>query len=157
MIKVSCPSCNASYDVDENRLPEDGLRMRCPKCEESFQVHRDGTTAKTGGGAAPASKRPPARKPTQVGIGPNLPPPAPPPPPAAAKPPVDPPGALSQGLGVDYGGRVQELAADGGPMTLWYGQSGVDVSFNESLGLRAENIKDALKSLAEVADVSVSG
>ena len=94
MIKVSCPSCNASYDVDENRLPEDGLRMRCPKCEESFQVHRDGTTAKTGGGAAPASKRPPARKPTQVGIGPNLPPPAPPPPPAAAKaPPADPPGA----------------------------------------------------------------
>ncbi|MBW1757300.1 MAG: zinc-ribbon domain-containing protein, partial [Deltaproteobacteria bacterium] len=36
MIKVSCPSCNASYDVDEHRLPEDGLRMRCPKCSESF-------------------------------------------------------------------------------------------------------------------------
>ncbi|MBW1876043.1 MAG: zinc-ribbon domain-containing protein [Deltaproteobacteria bacterium] len=41
MIKVSCPSCNAAYDVDEHRLPEDGLRMRCPKCSESFQVHRD--------------------------------------------------------------------------------------------------------------------
>ncbi len=57
--------------------------MRCPKCSESFQVHRDGTTAKTGGGAAPASKRPPARKQTQVGLGPDLPPPAPPPPPRA--------------------------------------------------------------------------
>ena len=77
MINVSCPSCGSSYDVDEQRLPEDGLRMRCPKCSESFQVHRDGSTAKSGGGAAPGSIKPPRRKPTQVGIGPNLPPPAP--------------------------------------------------------------------------------
>ena len=89
MIKVSCPSCNASYDVDKNRLPADGLRMRCPKCEESFQVHRDGSTAKAGGGAAPASKRPPRRKPTQVGLGPNLPPPEAPPPVGAKAAPSD--------------------------------------------------------------------
>jgi predicted Zn finger-like uncharacterized protein len=80
MIKVSCPSCHASYDVDESRLPADGLRMRCPKCSESFQVHRDGSVAKSGGGAAPGTKKPPRRKPTQVGIGrPNVPAPAPPP------------------------------------------------------------------------------
>jgi predicted Zn finger-like uncharacterized protein len=77
MIKVSCPSCSASYDVDQQRLPEDGLRMRCPKCSESFQVHRDGSTAKSGGGAAPGAKKRTRRKPTQVGIGPNLPPPTP--------------------------------------------------------------------------------
>ena len=77
MIKVSCPSCNASYDVDEDRLPEDGLRMRCPKCSESFQVHSDGSTAKAGGGSAPGAVKRPRRKPTQVGIGPKLPPPAP--------------------------------------------------------------------------------
>ena len=77
MIKVSCPSCNASYDVDEHRLPEDGLRMRCPKCSESFQVHRDGSTAKSGGGAAPGAMKRPRRKPTQVGMGPQVPPPAP--------------------------------------------------------------------------------
>jgi len=77
MIKVSCPSCNASYDVDERRLPEDGLRMRCPKCSESFQVHRDGSTAKSGGGAAPAANKRPRRKPTQVGLGPQVPPAAP--------------------------------------------------------------------------------
>lgn len=86
MIKVSCPSCNAAYDVDENRLPKDGLRMRCPKCEERFQVHRDGSTAKTGGGAAPAARKPPQRKPTQVGLGPNVPPPHPNAPPRAARP-----------------------------------------------------------------------
>jgi len=77
MIKVSCPSCSASYDVDEDRLPEDGLRMRCPKCSESFQVHRDGSTAKSGGGTAPDAMKRPRRKPTQVGLGPSVPPPAP--------------------------------------------------------------------------------
>lgn len=69
MIKVSCPSCGASYEVDEHRLPEGGLRMRCPKCSESFQVHRDGSTAKSGGGAAPGAVKRTRRKPTQVGIG----------------------------------------------------------------------------------------
>jgi len=77
MIKVSCPSCNASYDVDEHRLPDGGLRMRCPKCSESFQVHRDGSTAKVGGGAAPAASTPPRAKRTKVGMGPAVPPPAP--------------------------------------------------------------------------------
>ncbi len=77
MIKVSCPSCNASYDVDEHRLPESGLRMRCPKCSESFQVHRDGSTAKAGGGAAPGASLPSRAKRTEVGIGPKVPPPAP--------------------------------------------------------------------------------
>lgn len=93
MIKVSCPSCNASYDVDENRLPEDGLRMRCPKCSESFQVRRDGATKKAGAGAASATKKPPKRKPTQVGLGPisaPKPPPAPGPKGAAAQQPPTP-------------------------------------------------------------------
>ena len=56
MIKVSCPSCNAAYDVDEHRLParraSDALSEMSAR---AFQVHRDGSTAKTGGGAAPAS------------------------------------------------------------------------------------------------------
>ena len=77
MIKVSCPSCNAAYDVDELRLPKDGLRMRCPKCSESFQVHRDGSTAKSSGGAAPGAMKRPGQKPTKVGLGPSQPPPAP--------------------------------------------------------------------------------
>ena len=94
MIKVSCPSCNAAYDVDENRLPANGLRMRCPKCEESFQVHRDGSTAKTGGGASPASIKPARRKPTQVGMGPSKGPPVPPSPPARAAAPKKAPSDL---------------------------------------------------------------
>lgn len=38
MIEVECPSCKASYQVDERRVPAAGLKMRCPKCGESFQV-----------------------------------------------------------------------------------------------------------------------
>ncbi len=50
--------------------------MRCPKCNESFHVHRDGSTAKVGGGAAPSERKPAKRprKATQVGLGPNSPP-----------------------------------------------------------------------------------
>jgi len=111
MIKVSCPSCNAAYDVDEHRLPDDGLRMRCPKCSESFQVHRDGSTAKSGGGAAPSARKRPRRKPTQVGLGPKVPPPTP----AAAikSPPSDLPAPASE---VDLpapfsGGELADLPA----------------------------------------------
>jgi predicted Zn finger-like uncharacterized protein len=77
MIKVSCPSCDASYDVDEHRLPEHGLRMRCPKCGDSFRVDRDGSAVKAGGEAVPDPRKPPRRKPTKVGMGPQ-PPPSPP-------------------------------------------------------------------------------
>ena len=59
--------------------------MRCPKCSESFHVHRDGSTVKSGGGAAPGAKKRPRRKPTQVGLGPQAPPPAP----AIKSPPSD--------------------------------------------------------------------
>ena len=131
MIKVSCPSCNAAYEVDESRLPADGLRMRCPKCSESFQVHRDGSTAKSGGGAAPGAKKPLRRKPTQVGIGPNASaaaPPPPPPPPPPASPPIDEidlPGPLSHGDFADLpapkpGGRSLDfdLFDDGGLQDL---------------------------------------
>src|SRR6478736_2921861 len=50
MFEVACPSCKATYQVDERRVPATGLKMRCPKCGESFQVAAPGAAA----GAAPA-------------------------------------------------------------------------------------------------------
>jgi predicted Zn finger-like uncharacterized protein len=38
MFKVECPACKAPYQVDERRVPQNGLKMRCPKCGTSFQV-----------------------------------------------------------------------------------------------------------------------
>lgn len=37
-MKVTCEKCNAQYDVDESRIPPDGLTMKCPKCMTSFNV-----------------------------------------------------------------------------------------------------------------------
>src|SRR5688500_2230393 len=38
MFKVECPGCRAPYQVDERRVPSNGLKMRCPKCTTSFKV-----------------------------------------------------------------------------------------------------------------------
>jgi predicted Zn finger-like uncharacterized protein len=38
MFKVECLGCQAPYQVDERRVPEKGLKMRCPKCGTTFKV-----------------------------------------------------------------------------------------------------------------------
>ncbi len=45
MIQVLCPSCNASFDTDERRIPKSGMRARCPKCGASIFVRPDGTAS----------------------------------------------------------------------------------------------------------------
>jgi cellulose synthase operon protein C len=66
ILQPKCPSCTATYDLDSNRVPAQGLKMRCPKCGATFRVLQDGTTAAPD--AIPSS--PPTRKPTQQGVGP---------------------------------------------------------------------------------------
>jgi len=65
MINVECPSCSASYPLDERRLPSGGSKMRCPKCGASFRVLPTGDTelgapAAATGRPAPAGPRPPS-------------------------------------------------------------------------------------------------
>jgi predicted Zn finger-like uncharacterized protein len=45
-MKVNCPGCSAEFAVDDNRIPPQGLKVRCPQCFKSIEV---------GGGDAPAS------------------------------------------------------------------------------------------------------
>jgi len=66
MRKVACPSCQASYDVDERRIPASGMKMRCPKCSASFLVMQDGSVglaapAVPAVAGAPAVPAPPAK------------------------------------------------------------------------------------------------
>ncbi|MCA9583614.1 MAG: zinc-ribbon domain-containing protein, partial [Myxococcales bacterium] len=84
MINVQCPQCRAPYELDENRLPEGGMKMRCPKCETKFHVHRSGDVQLEGatpgmpaglGGDGPKAPAPPKkagsmRKATMVGVAP---------------------------------------------------------------------------------------
>src|SRR5699024_5289964 len=53
MIHVDCPSCHASYELDERRVPPGGMMMRCPKCRTRFEVSSD-KPAEEGGVDLPA-------------------------------------------------------------------------------------------------------
>ncbi|MBI5069308.1 MAG: zinc-ribbon domain-containing protein [Deltaproteobacteria bacterium] len=37
-MRIACPSCKASYNVDDRRIPAAGLNVRCPKCQAAFPV-----------------------------------------------------------------------------------------------------------------------
>jgi cellulose synthase operon protein C len=55
MIKVACEACSAPYELDPRRIPDKGMKMRCPKCGTSFVVTKQGTTAPVvNAAAAPA-------------------------------------------------------------------------------------------------------
>jgi predicted Zn finger-like uncharacterized protein len=95
MLKVECESCKAPYQVDERRVPQTGLKMRCPKCGHTFLV----TDPSKAAGAAPAPPQAPGAAPadrpkmkqTMVGVGAfgaGKAPPMPARPAAAAPPPV---------------------------------------------------------------------
>jgi uncharacterized RDD family membrane protein YckC len=36
MIKITCPSCGFSKDIDENNIPESSATILCPVCMENF-------------------------------------------------------------------------------------------------------------------------
>ena len=103
MLRVECESCHAPYQVDERRVPPQGLKMRCPKCGHTFSVTKPATE---GDDALPALRAPKAPPPKPAAAAPaDLPavraggpprpgPPRPPPPvpqrpaaPTAAAPP----------------------------------------------------------------------
>jgi len=63
MHRVECESCKASYQVDDRRIPANGLKMRCPKCGYTFIVKLEGGVAITRpikSGAPPAPETAPA-------------------------------------------------------------------------------------------------
>jgi len=44
-MKIVCPSCGADYRMSEDKIPADGLLIRCPSCQHSFRAFSNGTTA----------------------------------------------------------------------------------------------------------------
>ena len=119
MFEAECPSCSASYQVDERRVPATGLKMRCPKCGESFQVTAPGQTLPPVLGAAlglsaeekKASIRPPRHKATMLGVPEQASPAGAPPqaaPPRAGVPRADKKHTM---LGLAPAGEGLELAA----------------------------------------------
>jgi predicted Zn finger-like uncharacterized protein len=83
MVKVECDGCKAPYQIDEKRIPEAGLKMRCPKCGTNLLV------TKPAAGDPGQADLPTARPAGGPGAPPRAAPPRPPPPPRpkAAPPP----------------------------------------------------------------------
>ncbi|MCM2266071.1 MAG: zinc-ribbon domain-containing protein [Desulfuromonadales bacterium] len=44
-MKIECPSCHFSADVDAARIPPKGANTRCPRCATAFRVVPDATPA----------------------------------------------------------------------------------------------------------------
>lgn len=101
MLRVECESCKSPYQVDERRVPAQGLKMRCPKCGNTFLVRNPNSPEAAAPpptaapAAAPAEKKAPPLPPkkmmqkTMVGLGTDVDvdlPAARPAPPLGAKP-----------------------------------------------------------------------
>ncbi|MEE2757276.1 MAG: zinc-ribbon domain-containing protein [Myxococcota bacterium] len=69
-MKIVCPSCAADYRMSQDKIPEDGLLIRCPSCQHSFRAYGNGTTASVSDDTSPA-----ARGPDEKSIAPPPPPP----------------------------------------------------------------------------------
>jgi predicted Zn finger-like uncharacterized protein len=48
-MKVRCERCNAEYNIDDSRVPPEGLQIKCPKCLATFLVTKEGELPATAG------------------------------------------------------------------------------------------------------------
>jgi predicted Zn finger-like uncharacterized protein len=46
-MKISCPNCNASGNIPEHAIPQEGRFLNCPKCNHGFTVSKPRPTAET--------------------------------------------------------------------------------------------------------------
>jgi predicted Zn finger-like uncharacterized protein len=46
-MKVQCPQCGASYQIEDSRIPEKGALATCKKCKNRFQVKRGAPQAES--------------------------------------------------------------------------------------------------------------
>ena len=83
-MNVRCPHCQSAFRVDPERVPAAGIKARCSRCSNVFELSKDGAVR------VPAAATPPAPAPVT-----NQPPSPPPvvqaPAAAVSQPPVTPP------------------------------------------------------------------
>ena len=64
-MKVSCPSCQTHYNIDDKRIPAGGAKLKCAKCQTTFPIK--GSAPSTGalplpGASSPGSTARPAAR-----------------------------------------------------------------------------------------------
>jgi|GEM_PF-5764359 len=97
-MKIICPKCGADYNINDSKIPADGLHIKCPKCLHSFVATKEGAASlgATSGAMRAVSLNPPPALQTQQGfaavaVPPPRPAPPAPPPPSFVAPPAPPP------------------------------------------------------------------
>ncbi|ATB31741.1 tetratricopeptide repeat protein [Melittangium boletus] len=53
-MKVSCPSCQTNYNIDDKRIPPGGAKLKCARCQNTFPIKPD-ESASAPAAAAPAA------------------------------------------------------------------------------------------------------
>ncbi|NNF08013.1 MAG: hypothetical protein HKN21_14715 [Candidatus Eisenbacteria bacterium] len=67
---VRCPDCLTKYEIASSRVPESGIKVRCPKCKAVFPVHKSEeeaavtSPAENGNGSVAAKPEPTQSAPT---------------------------------------------------------------------------------------------
>ncbi|XXF79811.1 tetratricopeptide repeat protein [Myxococcaceae bacterium GXIMD 01537] len=44
-MKVSCPSCQTTYNIDDKRIPPGGAKLKCARCQNTFPIKADTASA----------------------------------------------------------------------------------------------------------------
>ncbi|MBM7118319.1 tetratricopeptide repeat protein [Archangium primigenium] len=44
-MKVSCPSCQTNYNIDDKRIPPGGAKLKCARCQNTFPIKLEGAAA----------------------------------------------------------------------------------------------------------------
>ena len=52
-MKVSCPSCQTNYNIDDKRIPPGGAKLKCARCQTSFPIKVDAVSAPAQAAAIP--------------------------------------------------------------------------------------------------------
>ena len=40
-MKISCSQCGTNYQIDDSRIPEKGLLVKCSVCQNKFRVFKN--------------------------------------------------------------------------------------------------------------------
>src|SRR5713226_2611880 len=38
LMRVTCPSCQTNYNIDDKRIPAGGAKLKCTKCQTTFPI-----------------------------------------------------------------------------------------------------------------------
>ena len=64
---VVCEQCNRKFKLDEAKVPEAGIKVKCSKCGHTFRVHRPDAQPEAPAGASPETPPTPDSSPPSTG------------------------------------------------------------------------------------------